>query len=193
MKLANLFEVKEKNLIGLFIKARGLGGDVMSHPQNFDKITIETPQKHWYVAFNCDKLELTSLKGSPATTVSYFSCSENKLTSLEYATPVVNGDFYCDKNLLTSLKDIHKICKQIDGNFVAASNPIKSHVLGLLLIKNLNGVTFSTLSALSDTDEILEDVEDILNKYLPNKNGNKNVLACQNELLDRGFDEYAQL
>jgi hypothetical protein len=62
-----------------------------------------------------------------------------------------------------------------------SGNPIKSHVLGVLLI---HGVTEIKM----DNNE----VQNILNGHLPSK-GMESVLECQDELIEAGFDEYAKL
>ena len=132
--------------------------------------------------FNCDFNSITSLEGVQRHVHGYFSCDHNLLSSLKGAPSYVNGDFYCADNKLTSLEGVHKIFKEIKGAFYASMNPIKSHVLGLLLINKLTGVILEEI-----------DVADIINKYLPNTKGNKWVFECQSELIDAGFDEYAQL
>jgi hypothetical protein len=132
---------------------------------------------------NCSDMNLTSLKGAPREVDGYFRCARNNLTSLEDAPEKMKVRFSCIKNRLTSLEGVNNIIKEIDGgSFLAHSNPIKSHVLGLLYIKGLKDVEIDNHA-----------VQLILNKHLPNVTGNKGALACQNELLDAGFDEYAQV
>lgn len=133
--------------------------------------------------FFCYSNKLTSLKGAPPMLPrGEFSCAWNKLTSLEGAPSSVRYSFLCQDNRLTSLEGIHRILKQIGGEFVARGNPIESHVLGVLLIDRLTKI---------DLDE--ERVKDIVNKYLPNKTGRSVLIHCQNELLDAGFEGYAKL
>ena len=72
------------------------------------------------------------------------------------------------------------------ANFI--SNPIKSHVLGLLLIDGLEEVSFESFSIGADAAK--HKVAQIINKHL--KNG-RDVFACQEELIEAGLDEYAQL
>ena len=131
--------------------------------------------------FECNANYLTSLKGSPRICTS-FNCSNNNLKSLEEAPSEISGDFQCSMNELTSLKDIHKIIKKMDGKFLAYGNPIKSHVLGVLLIDGCKELFLE-----------MTDVTFIVNKYLPNHEGMKGVLKCQEELFAADLDEYAQL
>lgn len=109
--------------------------------------------------------------------------------------PEQASSIYLGKNKFTSLKDIHKHIKQITcreaikTGLFAANNVIKSHVLGLLKI---DGLTEVMLYGVGDPRELLY-VENIINKYLPNKRGNDAVMECQNALIDAGYEEYAQL
>jgi hypothetical protein len=129
--------------------------------------------------FFCGGNQLTSLIGSPETIGGDFSCYDNSLTSLDGITPHLPYGLYCRENNLTSLKGIHKQIKQIDGIAIFTLNPIKSHVLGLLKISGLTKVEFDN-----------KEVKDILNKHLK---GDKDIFACQEELIEAGFPEFAQL
>ncbi len=127
----------------------------------------------------CDNNQLGSLKGGPTTVKNNFVCENNKLTSLEGAPSSVGGYFVCSRNKLTSLHNIHKQIKHIGlcANF--EFNPITSCVLGLLLIDGLEKVYLDT-----------NGVEDIINKHLK---GDRDVFACQEELIEAGYEEFAQL
>lgn len=135
--------------------------------------------------FDCsNNSKLTSLKGAPEKVGGdffYYDCSDN-LVSLEGAPKIIGGDFVCCDTALTSLKGIHKQITNLGGKFIFNNSPIKSHVLGLLLIKGCTGIEFDN-----------EEVQDILNKYLPNTRGNKAVIECQSELLDADLEDFAEL
>ena len=126
---------------------------------NGKKITDKTASEPWPGDFDCRGNQLTTLKGAPSS---------------------VGGDFVCDSNKLTSLEGIHKIVKQMNGTFYAHDNPLKSHVLGLLLVKGCKKVKLDNRA-----------VQEILNRYLPNTRGNKALLECQSELLDADLEEFA--
>lgn len=152
--------------------------------------------------FDCSRNRLTTLKGAPRTVGGEFSCNFNRLTTLEGAPDYVGGDFSCERNILitlkgapkkvggdfyctgnnlTSLKDIHKIITNIKGEFYCQGNRIKSHVLGLLLIDGITEICGGK------NDEWC----DILNKYLGM--GRKGLLDCQNDLIEVGLEEFAQI
>ncbi len=129
--------------------------------------------------FFCSENNLTSLEGAPSSVGGSFYCSDNNLTSLEGAPSSVNGDFYCYNNTLTSLHHIHKQIKHIGGNANFENNQIVSHVLGLLLIDGLKEVYLDN-----------RKVQNIINKHLK---GDRDVFACQDELIENGLDDYARL
>jgi hypothetical protein len=131
-------------------------------------------------AFYCSNNKLTSLKGGPKTVGEDYYCSDNLLTSLEYAPKTVGGEFECDNNSITSLHNIHKIFDSNGGTLDTGNNPIKECILGLLKIKKLKKVYMSLR---------LGKVEDIINKYLPEGN----IIECQSELIEAGFEEFAKL
>jgi hypothetical protein len=129
--------------------------------------------------FNCYNNELTSLEGGPKLVGGSFNCEYNQITSLEGVARIISGVFYCSGNNLTSLKGIHKQIKYIGVFADFQHNPIRSHVLGLLKINGLEGVFF-------DDSQLAK----IITKYLK---GDRDIFACQEELIEAGFEEFAQL
>lgn len=130
--------------------------------------------------FICMNNKLTSLIGAPKEVGGHFVCVANNLTSLEGASKNVGGTFDCSNNKLTNLKDIHKIIKKMNnGYFSCSNNLITSHVLGVLLIPGI-------IAIISDGEW-----GGIINKYLDK--GRAGLIDCQNELIDSGLEEFAQL
>lgn len=178
MKLHELFETKERSVLS----------EKGQQPEHIDG------------DFSCSALKLTSLKGAPYTVNGRFMCSNNKLTSLEGSPSKVSDDFYCQvnklstlegapsyigdlfncfNNNLTSLHNIHKQIKYIGGIAIFEKNPITSHVLGLLMIERLENIRIDN-----------QVVQGILNKHLE---GDRDVFACQEELIEAGFEDFAKL
>jgi hypothetical protein len=146
----------------------------------------------------CDQNFITSLEGCPQKINGFLSCAFNKLTSLKGFPSEVNSTawlnnnriesfegispdslktLYCFDNNFTNLHDIHRhlhYCEFLN----LCGNPIKSHVLGLLKIDGLETVKIDP-----------EPVEMIINKYIPLGD----IFACQEELIEFGFEAYAQL
>ena len=108
--------------------------------------------------FSCVHNKLLSLEGAPTSVNGYFNCSFNKLISLGGAPTTVKGHFRCSDNDLTSLHNIHKCIKEIGKIIYFAENPITSHILGLLLIKNLKAISLRDL-----TGDLLEASKIITN------------------------------
>ena len=141
-------------------------------------------QGNFYCGFNSN---LGSLKGAPQNGVEAFNCGNCNLTSLEGAPKKINGIFSCEGNPITSLKGIHNIIEEINGDCTFPDS-IESNILGLLKIKNLKSVYFFDKNNGRTKLQIVE----IINKYLPNPTTDK-IIDCQNELIDAGFEEYADL
>ena len=127
------------------------------------------------VAYN----QLTSLEFGPTITKN-FNCAGNQLTSLEFSPELVFGDFIAYDNKITSLKGIGKhYLKEINGMLSLSDNQISSHVLGILLIKNLDSFDITN-----------KEVKSILNNHL---HDDKDILDCQEELIQAGLREFAKL
>jgi hypothetical protein len=110
----------------------------------------------------------------------------------------IGGALFLYGNDLTSLHNIHKEVKQINGMLQlnkksGTSEHIDKCVLGLLMIRGLDGVDFD-----NTIGEIFYDKPDswqaIVNKHI-NKNGNSedNIYDCQEALIDAGHEECAKL
>ena len=96
--------------------------------------------------------------------------------------------------------NIHLQIKHIGGIFNYVQNPIKSNVLGVLLI-GCDQYSFKPIPGGKAPGYIGLDnkqVQEILNRYLEQISKGKltpkeAVLQCQNELIDANLDEYAEL
>lgn len=180
-------EEKEVSLIGMTIDVNTVTQETknMFWPNDFvcserSLTTLVGAPKEVGGIFCCDNNKLTSLVGCPKKIGGYFDCTHNKITSLEGIPTSIRGNCYCYDNELTNLKDIHKMITTIRGHFFCNHNLITSHVLGLLMISELTKVV-------CDND----GWGNILNRYLGK--GRKGMLDCQNELIEAGYEEYAQL
>jgi Leucine-rich repeat (LRR) protein len=202
MKLEQLQEAKEKKAGDVVINGKILG-DYSKWDEDLDLnqsqlTSLEGCPKEIDGSFFCAKNKLTSLEGGPEKINGYFSCSGNKLTSLKGCVEIAPDCFNGSDNKITSIehcpkkvkkdldlsnnkiKDLHNIHKYLLSCecLYITSNPIKSHVLGLLKINGLNYVNMDN-----------EEVEDIIHKYLPLGD----IIACQDELMAAGLEAFAQL
>jgi hypothetical protein len=70
-------------------------------------------------SFDCEKNNLTSLKGAPKEVGWTFRCHENKLTSLEGSPQKVGRDFICYENQLTNLVGAPP---KVEADFLCSDN-----------------------------------------------------------------------
>ena len=124
---------------------------------------------------------LKTVEGCPNELNGNFHLNSNRLSSFEHFPSIIKGNLFFVNNPITTLHDIHKHIKFMGNDTRMSFNAcdIKSNVLGLLKIKGLTQVYLQN-----------KNVENILNKYL---SAEKDLLACQQELIEAGFEEYAQL
>lgn len=131
--------------------------------------------------FECNDNDLTNLIGGPQSVLGDYKCSNNQLTSLEGIASHVDGGIYGDGNFhLETFKNIGDMISHCKGIFFRDS-VITSCVLGLLQIEGLmpGAINFKPMAACN-----------IVRKYIGKKNS---IFECQQELIDAGFEELAQL
>lgn len=93
----------------------------------------------------------------------------------------ITSDFY-------TLHNVHKKRNAFDG-IVTVSDYIRSHILGLMLIKDLERVVITrTQGVWPSFDKLVKAVE-IINKHLPGGN----IHEVQEELIEAGLKEFARL
>ena len=149
---------------------------------NPDLKTLEDGPKMVAKTYNIRNTGVISLNGGPRTVGASFICSHTPITSLEHFPEHVGGDMLFDNTKLTDLHDVHLIMKYVNGRLNISGTNIRSHVLGLILVKGLTGVTFS---------KHLAEVSEIINRYLGL--GRVGVMKAQRELLEAGYEEFAKL
>ena len=133
-------------------------------------------------SINWSRKNLTTLKGCPAKCLDYLICDNNNLESLNLGPSYIGGFFSCKNNKLESLSQIHKHIKFIGGVLDVRFNPLTKNLLGLILIDGLIEIRLDN-----------KNIAGILNKYLLQSNKKRAMLQCQQELIEAGFDEAAQL
>jgi c-di-AMP phosphodiesterase-like protein len=96
---------------------------------------------------------------------------------------VQSKDFYCSSNQLASLKNINRQIKKMNGKFYAHGNPsLTKNLVGLILIDGLTKIEIDN-----------KEIEAILNSHVGQPNRKKAMLTCQQELIEAGFEEAADL
>ena len=142
-------------------------------------------------AFLCHQNDnLITFENSPKR-VQYFTCAYNgHLESLEGCPSYVERDVTIgyQHEEFTSLHNIHKHIKR--ANEIAIPVNIKSHILGLMLIKPLSGgILVDTESANPTGDLNLFKAIHILNKHLGT---DRDPMLAQRELVKAGLKEFAR-
>ncbi len=128
--------------------------------------------------FHCSGNSLSDLYGGPKKVGAEYYCGWNGLSSFEGIAPIIGGGVHAESNQISNLKDIHKMIKEMNGHFDLTANPVESHILGLVKIPGVKVCSFSNPKLAA-----------IMNKYLPLGD----MFDCQEELIENGYEEYAQL
>jgi hypothetical protein len=151
-----------------------VGGDVYCHNT---KITSLVGAPHSVGGdFYCHNIGITSLDGAPQNIGGTFVCNYTKITSLAGAPQSVGKNFYCYGTNITSLDGAPQ---SIGGTFHCYNTPLVDHLLAFFRTSGIKSVSTGN-----------EHVDTILNKYL---NGDRDMLLCQDELIDAGFGDRARL
>jgi hypothetical protein len=107
----------------------------------------------------------------------FFCHGCTSLTSLEGAPSLVAGDFFCYG--CTSLTSLEGAPSSVSGSFSCyGCTSLRKPILRLLKIKKLKKIIYDNA-----------DVQAIVNGHMQDKN----IAACQTELMKNGFKEYAKL
>lgn len=183
-RYTNYRETGAKNLIGAPVKCRTC--EIQSNALT----SLEGAPKEVKFFTLSESPSITSLKHSPEKCDTYMLYNVSGITSLEGISQSINQLSIFESKNLTSLHNIHKQIKRIDGEMYLSASFLKSHILGILLIPGLTEL--SVVNTSSKNPKLVEAAK-IINKYLPNDRGNDAVVDCQNELLDAGLEDFAQL
>jgi len=143
--------------------------------------SAEFPQKIGVVTgvFMSNTPYLSSFKNFPSEVSDDFYLVGSKISTFEGLSIKVGGDIILDSNtMMSSLHNIHKHILQMNGDLAIEGDAIKSHILGIMLVKGLKSVKSTS------------DHFKIINKHLA---GSKDLMECQEELINAGFGQYAKL
>lgn len=177
--VTGFYDCSHNSLVSL----EGSPGEVFHFNCSNNKLTtLEGMPRKVTVGINAAENKLKSVAGIPSIVYSHLSLADNELSSFEGFPREIHGDLHLYTNKFESLKDIHKHIKVLKGCVLVTGNPLKSHLLGVLLIKGVTSLTSS-----------VPKVDTIIDKYLPNHRGMEAVLECQEELINAGLEKYAEL
>jgi len=144
--------------------------------------------QHVIGSYHCYWNALETLQGAPEKVGGVFACHNNKLTSFAHAPKDVLS-FVGQKNPVKSLRGIGTdYLVRVDNMLELLGLPIESHALGLLLIKRLPGNNSWAAPKIKADFPGFEIIE----KYL-SSSGEDNLIDCQHELIEAGFEKLAAL
>jgi hypothetical protein len=127
--------------------------------------------------FECQSCGLTNLEGSPNHIDGAFNCSSNNLTSLKNGPEYVGRLYYCIRNHLVSLDGLAKNFT----NLLFRGTQIY-HCCECCIVRNSICIT-NTINPLNELYPLY-----ILEKYIGKGASRRDILACQKELIDAGFE-----
>lgn len=122
----------------------------------------------------------------PYTPIKKCAISRTRLTSLEDFNLYCNVLHLHENMMLTSLTNVHKQLSSIIEEIELNHQPIRSNILGLLKMKNLQGILVSE----PVNDVIATKPFGIVNNHL---HLDKDIMECREELIANGLKEYAKL
>jgi hypothetical protein len=130
-----------------------------------------------------DNVDLTSLVGGPREVSKTYSVVNCAVSSLDGIPVTIGANLILSDNPLTSLQGIHKL-KEMNGSIYLIECPITSHILGVFFIK---GCAHIFSNGTRDGEVAMQ----ILNKHI--KQGRAGLLPCQQELIEAGLADFAQI
>lgn len=160
--------------------------DVDLSSKSKDRLKIsKLPVKFFHAlkSFNVSHNELETLAGCPDIVEENFNASFNyDLKSFALGPKRVYGNYSAEGCNIRSLVGISDHIECISGELIITFGKIKEGGLGLLLIEELKDFYYGTGNFPTPWS--------IINDYLGRPD---DIFECQNELIEAGFEEYAQL
>ncbi len=136
-----------------------------------------------------DSIGLTSMRGFPRIVSTDMIAFSNRFRSLDGIPEEIKFGLDLSANPeLTSFSGIHKRLKSCKTIVVSAA--VEESVLGLLMVGNLNKAVPGDFDDKVHEIPRLTEALKIINEHLK---GDRDVLACQEELIANGLKEFAKL
>lgn len=167
---ARKIPVKINTVEGDFV----VGGGSITSLDNFpDKVTGD---------LQVLMLDIPSFVGLPKEVGEDCLLVGNKdVTSIEGLPTTIGGKLDLQQcTRITSLKGIHKLVKQVNGEIDCSNTGVKEAVLGVMAIRGVTSVSLPD-----------NKVAEIINKHL--SSDDRDINACQEELIDAGYTAWAKM
>ena len=138
---------------------------------------------------------LTSLHGFPAKGVGGdVDFTDNaELKTIEGIADTLNGSLIMSGTGVTTLNGWHKILKKMDGYIDISNCDIQGGLLSPLMIHGCREIKMTKMldGTSADRRTVIGEVLKIVNKHLQSED--KDIFACQDELIDAGYSDFAQM
>lgn len=173
----NHVPLEDLSMTDLIIRNVSDGCDVANLPKNFQKFLSELLNNHTYQR------------------VSFINCSINSMIALEHYLPLFAEYLHFGNGcIIRSFRNIHKAFENKNIKKIIIANP-QPYLnvnrspyggLGVLKIKSLQRI-----QNVDDQDQTLNHYCDIINAYLDSPD--RNLLECQEELIENNLENFAVL
>lgn len=178
------FDISEDNLVNC-------NGDVdLSH-----KEITSIPVKFNIVKgnFSCSFTPLTSLAGCPTHVYRSFSCTRTKITSLEHCPKITGEYFDCmNTSTLISFENIDDFIDHIGIALIFDAKFLKTGGISLLLIPGMPTFIGEPVISMNKSRGV-KALAIIHEHWMSQQVVNTKVFNCQEELMEKGYDDYALL
>jgi hypothetical protein len=149
-----------------------------------------------HTSFMVSECNLGSLKGCPISVGARFSVKNNpQITSIDFL-PRDAAQYILAGTGIKSFQGIEKQIEKINKPYMPGGNIIipaglESHCLGLLKIPSLKSIDISVADLNKHKPKTgITKMMHIINKHLV---GDRDIIACQEELIEAGLKEFAKL
>lgn len=137
-------------------------------------------------AFYCGGTQITSLVGGPRSVGDNYYSSNTNVNTLEGFPEYVEKGLVLYNTKLTNLHNIHKVLHRC-GSISVEGSSITSHILGLMLIKDLKFVSYYNTN---DKKGRMYEAFRVIAYCIKN---NEDIHRAQEMLLEAGLSEFAKL
>lgn len=189
-KVGGLYNIRQCSLTDLKGAPEEVGGNFNAFGNGL-KSLVGGPKKigaDYAVYYN----NLVSLEGIPEYVGRTINLSKNKITKLDHFPKHIGGSIDLDANKLSSVKDVvAAIPKSISGTLNLSNNPFKGGLMSMFTVKCEKVIFYVT--NISSKLEYLAAAGKIINTHLWAADDEKTIFDVQEELIDAGLDEFAQV
>lgn len=188
--IAHLIDCLGSNIVKLKDGKINIGRALWVQPQLnlIDNGKIKIPLGIIKGNFNITDGSIATFENFPVkiTGDCHITTSDN-LRSFDGCPEYIEGDFVMNCPSISSLHNLHKHLKHVTLINVDTDR-IKDSILGLLLIDGFMGI-YTIINLPFPVAGPFE----ILNRHAAKGLGKEALFACQQDMIDAGFEEYAQL